>query len=374
MCSDDVGVFQGINLTGKRKCNIISFDWHVGTRPLSAFPVPLLEESVMELVKYNAACKAIAEAKSIDEVKKIHNISDAMRAYARQAKNKELEIDAAEIRIRAERRLGEMIREQKETVGLNHGGRPLKTGSKKDPVSPSLADAGIDKHLADRARKIAAVPEKQFEGMVSEWRRKVNTENERVTVSLIKLGSQLDKRDAMKKNPVIPDGKFEIIYIDPPWKYEKDQEFFGQNVERHYPTMDYDELLAMDLKQYAASNCVLYLWATSPKLDIAVDLLRAWGFGYKTSMIWDKVKHNMGFYASIRHEILLIGGIGQTAPTDKSYANQTDSVHVEDRTEHSKKPKYFYEMIEKMHPQKKKRIEFFARSKRSGWTSWGNEV
>ena len=80
-----------------------------------------------------------------------------MQAYAKQAKDKQMEADAWEIRKRAEHRLGEMMEEQRETVGLNEGGRP-KTGSRDDPVSkPTLADAGIDKHLADRARRAFAM-------------------------------------------------------------------------------------------------------------------------------------------------------------------------------------------------------------------------
>lgn len=105
-----------------------------------------------DLVKYDAACRALADAKTQDEVKDIRDKAEAMRAYARQAKNRQLEIDAAEIRMRAERRLGELIRAQKDTVGLHEGGRPSKTGSSMAPVlRPTLADAGIDKKLSSRS-------------------------------------------------------------------------------------------------------------------------------------------------------------------------------------------------------------------------------
>ena len=151
----------------------------------------------MQLVRYDAACRALAEAKAVDEAKKIRDVSEAMRAYARQAKNKQLEIDAAEIRIRAERRVGELMQAQRETVGLAEG--QLRRGSELDPRDdkPSLAEAGIDKHLADRARKYAAVPKEKFDGMVSEWRDRVTQEQERVTTNLLREGERELSRRAL---------------------------------------------------------------------------------------------------------------------------------------------------------------------------------
>jgi len=142
------------------------------------------------LVRYDAACRALSAAKSIDEVKEIHNQSEAMRAYAKQAKNKQLEIDASEIRFRAERRIGELMAAQRDSVGLAPAGRPEKIGSNPDPIirPPTLAEAGIDKHLADRARKYAAVPEQEFEDILADRRERIETENKRVTVNLIEAG------------------------------------------------------------------------------------------------------------------------------------------------------------------------------------------
>jgi|TARA_R100001530_G_scaffold4252_1_gene5838 hypothetical protein len=145
------------------------------------------------LVKYDAACKAIAIAKSADEAKDIHDRADAMRIYARQSKNRQGEIDMAEIRMRAERRLGELITAQKETVGLAPAGRPRKIGSDEEPISrpPTLAEAGIDKKLSSRAQKLAAVPEGKFEGMLGEWRDRVSAETERVTTNLLREGDNV---------------------------------------------------------------------------------------------------------------------------------------------------------------------------------------
>ncbi len=152
------------------------------------------------LVKYDAARRALAAARGVDEAKDIHDKAEAMRVYARQAKDRQLEVDAAEIRIRAERRLGELIRAQKETMGLATGGQPyhptgprkvqqyqgLPTGPRKVPVGepPTLAEVGISKNLSSRAQKLAAVPEDKFEELVGEWRGKSTASDSRIAVSL----------------------------------------------------------------------------------------------------------------------------------------------------------------------------------------------
>lgn len=141
------------------------------------------------LVQYNAACAAVAAAKSTDEAKNWRDRAEAMRAYAHQSKNRQLEIDAAEIRIRAERRLGQLIAEQKATVGLATGGRPYQdTGSTTAPVEthrPTLADIGVDKKLSAHSQKVAAIPEAEFEGIVADWRDTLETENERVSTNIL---------------------------------------------------------------------------------------------------------------------------------------------------------------------------------------------
>src|SRR4051812_8877275 len=83
--------------------------------------VPDVTGATAPLVRYDAACRALAQAKAVDEVKQIRDTAEAMRAYAKQVKNKDLEIDAAEIRMRAEIRIGELAIEQERTVGLNRG-------------------------------------------------------------------------------------------------------------------------------------------------------------------------------------------------------------------------------------------------------------
>lgn len=223
-----------------------------------------------ELTKYEAACSALAEAKNVDEVKNIRDQSEAIRAYARQAKNKDLEIDAAEIRMRAERCLGEMIRMQKETVGLNTGAMGIGTSAvPKENRTPTLAEAGIDKKLSSRAQKMAAVPENEFEEMIGEWRGRVANENERVTVNLLRAGEQARRDEELKNKKILwPDGKYGLIYADPPWRYENPPMGGGnRSIENHYPTMALEEICALPVEKLSADDCILLLWTTAPKLE-----------------------------------------------------------------------------------------------------------
>jgi hypothetical protein len=149
------------------------------------------------LIKYDAARSALAECKAVDEVKAWADKAEAMRAYGRMAKDKTLEVDAAEIRIRAERRLGEMIAAQKSDGGLSRGaaGAGINQHTPSEvrssvTTAPKLADAGISKDLSARAQKLAAVPEAEFEAEVGEWRGRVQAEGARVTTRLEKAGEK----------------------------------------------------------------------------------------------------------------------------------------------------------------------------------------
>ena len=172
--------------------------------------------------------------------------------------------------------------------------------------------------------------------------------------------------------PELPSGKYQVIYADPPWFYGQEQHGKKQQntiLATHYPSMPTEDICALSVKDLAADNSVLFLWTTSPKLFESKSVIDAWGFDYKTSMIWDKVKHNVGYYVSVRHEFLLICTKGSCLP-DSNKLN--DSVITLERSNrHSEKPEIFYEIIEEMYHGKK--IELFSRKKRKGWDSWGNE-
>lgn len=164
-------------------------------------------------------------------------------------------------------------------------------------------------------------------------------------------------------------GTYPVIFADPPWRYDY-AETDNRAIENQYPTMPIEDICALPVASIATDDCVLFLWATSPKLIEALDVVRAWGFTYKTCMVWAKDKIGMGYYARQQHELLLIATRG--APPTPAPADRPSSVIAATRGEHSAKPDEFYAVIERMYPALPK-IELFCRSPRDGWGAWGNQ-
>lgn len=128
-----------------------------------------------ELIKYEAARIAINEACAVDEVLDIKNKHEAMRLYAKQTKNIEMANQCAEIRIRAERRLGQMLKQQKEDGLMNTGAKGLPGNENSlvqshDETTPKLSDIGISKSMSSRAQAIANVPDQEFEETITKFR------------------------------------------------------------------------------------------------------------------------------------------------------------------------------------------------------------
>jgi len=176
--------------------------------------------------------------------------------------------------------------------------------------------------------------------------------------------------------PEIPEEKYRVIYADPPWQYEEHGATVSTGyggTEWHYNSLSSEQIALLPIVKLAADNSVLFIWVTSPKLNEVWKIIEAWGFEYKTSFIWDKVKHNFGYYNSVRHEILLICGRGSSTP-DMEITHLHDSVQVIERSDrHSEKPEQFRKIIDELYPYGK-RIELFARVAAEGWDVWGNEA
>ncbi len=171
----------------------------------------------------------------------------------------------------------------------------------------------------------------------------------------------------------LPGKKYGVIYADPPWRLDA---FSGNGLARapdnHYPTLSTDEICALDVASIAAEDCVLFLWAIVPMLPDALKAMRAWGFEYRSHMVWNKDKIGLGYWFRNKHEILLVVTRGNIPVPARG--EQWESVQDAPVGKHSEKPEIFYKMIEEYFPSLPK-IELFARGQiRKGWETWGNEA
>jgi len=185
----------------------------------------------------------------------------------------------------------------------------------------------------------------------------------------------------MGRKMKLPNKKYNIIYADPPWNYNfKTNKSIKNNIrgcaEQHYKTMNLNELNNLSINNICNKDCILFMWATFPCIQNALDLIKGWGFKYKTvGFVWVKItKDNKpawgcGFWTRSNVELCLIGIKGHP----KRIAKNIHQVVMSPRGIHSKKPdevkKRIVELIGDL-----PRIELFAREKTEGWDCWGNEI
>ena len=332
------------------------------------------------LVKLEGAVRMLAEAGTLEEVKHVHDLAQAAAEYARAARlGLEAQNSAAEIKLRAERKAGEMLAglERQPGPGRGHTAEKISTdGNLLYDYRSVLEETDTPYQTANRWQKIAALPDEQFEEYIAETKAE---RAELTTTGILRFERELARAAVAQERqnaPPLPSGKYRIFYADPPWSYGNSgvigpTDNYG-HVHRHYPSMSIAELCAMGpaVRDMAEDNAVLFMWVTSPLLEECFDVIRAWGFKYKTSFVWDKVRHNFGHYNSVRHELLLVCTRGSCTPDNlKLY----DSVQTIERSDtHSEKPGEFRDMIEELY-EYGGRIELFARVNTDGWEAWGNE-
>ncbi|RLD64000.1 MAG: hypothetical protein DRI84_09090, partial [Bacteroidetes bacterium] len=191
-------------------------------------------------------------------------------------------------------------------------------------------------------------------------------------LSVRELRSEIRKDSLTDKVPEFPKGKYRIIYADPPWQYNDKQDISALGgATKHYPTMSIPELCSLPVPSITDQNAVLFLWVTSPFLEDSFQVINAWGFKYRTSIVWDKDAHNMGHYVSVRHEFLLICVQGSCTPDTNKLFHSV--VTLKRDNIHSHKPEFFREMIDRMYFNGNK-IDLFARTKPTDqWEVWGNQ-
>ena len=347
--------------------------------------LPGASEPADALEAYEEACRslgaALAKASAVDEVVDVRSAADLLRLRARQAQNKRLEIDAAELRIRAERKIGEMIAEQREGVGLARPGQGAD-GRFAPSELPSLDDVGVDKNLAKRARLTASLPPGTFEDLLGRRREDIEAGRRRVTVNLFDAAPtsfKAERRAAREvelaqRQRALPERCYGVILADPEWRFEPRSRESGMDraADNHYPTSTTDAIAARDVRSIAADDCVLFLWATIPMLPDALEVMAAWGFTYRSHIVWMKERVGTGYWFRGAHELLLVGTRGR--PPAPAPGTQWPSVFLAPVGAHSAKPERALEMIEAYYPTLLK-IELNRRGPmRRDWDAWGNEA
>ena len=184
------------------------------------------------------------------------------------------------------------------------------------------------------------------------------------------------KEEKVQAATSLPAGTYNVVYADPPWPYNNTGVSGAAN--HHYQTMKLEDICRapVDINLNIADDAVLFLWVTSPFLRDAFSVIDAWGFVYKTSMVWVKTelqKLGNGFYVRGRHEFLFICTRGSFTPLNSNVSPPIGSVLEAPVREHSRKPAEVYDIIERLYPGCNC-IELFARCRRDGWEAWGNEI
>lgn len=358
------------------------------------------------LARYDAACAALAAAVKADEVMQVRLEAKAIEAVARVAKNLDLELDAAKLRIRAEARLGTMLVEAEEQGIIAARGRPQK-GSESEPLPATLKEIGVDKKLSSQARKLAE------SGMADRVIVRLDEESRakgRVAGNVV--ADELGKRNAESRRQIArelsdasvalsPVGRmFGCLYADPAWSRKAG--IGNRAYENHYDTMTWQQILDMPVKQRLLPDAWGFVWIPRAHLLAAVEIemqtslgmarvkvplawaiMIKWGFdSYSTCSVWTKTDDEFpddqgtGLIFYDQDELLLVFKRGRGLPkpdTDKKHGSN----YRARSGRHSEKPAYYRDMINDM-TGTVPTLELFAREDADhvlppNFFTWGNQ-
>jgi len=311
------------------------------------------------LEKYNKMKFAIQECHKIDEIKLIRDKAEAYRYAMIQAKESpELIRKAEEIKLRAERRAGELLPEQ---IRKSEEGRPKEAFQGR-----TLTDMNIERKQSSNWQRIASIPEDKFEEYI-------NTEKEITTSGAVKLAKGLKRKEEIEdiKDKIINENKqikdkYDVVILDPPWQYGRKYNSQGSRVASPYPEQNKEEIYNT-CKDFYKDDCVLWLWTTHTFIWQAKELMDMFGFTYKATIVWDKEKIGIGSWLRMQCEFCLLGIKG------KPYFKNTTEIDIirEKRREHSRKPVKFYELVKKVCYGNI--FEYYSREEKAGIITEGVE-
>lgn len=197
---------------------------------------------------------------------------------------------------------------------------------------------------------------------------------------MVKIGGVAGQDPGLELLQIAGQARFSCILADPPWQFVNRTGKMAPEHKRlsRYATMSLSEICGLPVQQLAADPSHLYLWVPNALLPEGLAVMSAWGFTYKSNIIWHKIRKDggsdgrgVGFYFRNVTEILLFGVRGKNARTLKAGRTQVNLLGTRKR-EHSRKPDEMFDIIESCSPGP--RLELFARGTRPGWTVWGNQA
>ena len=317
----------------------------------------------------------LAGATTIEEIMAIRDKAEALRHYSATAQlGLKTQNVCAALKIRAERKAGELLRQMQ-----------LHNGDPRSHDATRLSDLDINKSQSSRWQKVAEIPEDTFEEHLTDT---AAASRELTTAGVLQLARLVKAQDITEHPPLgnAPEGRglvgltgtFRTIIADPPWQYGNAST--RNAAAKHYLTMTIDELCSLDVSGNAADDAHLYLWTTTSFLREAFDVMDAWGFTYKTNLVWAKTAFGLGNYFRVSHEHVLFGVRGSL---NIPPADRVKTWFESGRGRHSAKPDVFLDIVEKCSPGPG--LEMFARNdgrpvrfdvegKEFHWTYWGNEA
>lgn len=327
-----------------------------------------MEDTALE--KISKAEILLSQVETPTEAADIADMAAAAAAYAkRQRAALPVVNKAQDIKIRAERKAGEMLSKMAKNKGTVVGGDIVSPPDN----TPRLSDLGITKKQSSRWQQAASVSEEIYRELVESCSKR---EVELTSNAVIKLAPKKTARNGAKE-ATIEDGiftdlaqlqgkQFGCIYADPPWRY--DNQGTRASTDNHYDTMSVDEICAMPIEELAADKAHLHLWTTNAFLFECPKILEAWGFEYRSTFVWVKPQMGIGNYWRCSHEIMITARRGGQTGISKSEMSWVECK----RGRHSSKPQQVRESIERLSPGPY--LELFGRRAVPNWAVFGNQV
>jgi N6-adenosine-specific RNA methylase IME4 len=330
-------------------------------------------EMTTSLASISAAKTALMQASDLQDVLLIRDKAKAIQELVK-ARNASLETQnaAAEIRLRAERKAGEMLKKMEKKKN-QHAGTTMGPAVK-------LQDIGITKNQSSRWQLTSCVKESEFVRIVAECNdtreeltqkrvldfAKKTAKSEKIEAEIIDHSETVDG-SVVDDLANLNEKKFGTIYADPPWQYGN--QGTRASTGNHYNTMTLKDICAMPVESLAADNAHLHLWTTNAFLFDARAVMEAWGFEYRSVFVWVKPQMGIGNYWRVSHEFLLLGIRGNA----KRFNEHNHMSWAEmDRAKHSAKPEQVRRTIERV--SNGPYLELFGRKQVHGWTVFGNQV